>query len=70
MDYEGFKKGVFELSGINLDFYKERQMQRRICSLMRKNAYDDFKDYLHALAVMRTLSRIYQLSYDQCFRIL
>lgn len=50
MDYEGFKKGVFELSGINLDFYKERQMQRRICSLMRKNAYDDFKDYLHALA--------------------
>lgn len=51
MDYEGFKKGVFELSGINLDFYKERQMQRRIYSLMRKNAYEDYKEYLHALAV-------------------
>src|SRR5690554_2289330 len=49
MDYEGFKRGVFDISGINLDYYKERQMKRRINSLMRRNSFSEYKSYLKSL---------------------
>ena len=32
--YEEFKRDVYALTDINLDFYKERQMKRRIESLI------------------------------------
>lgn len=35
-DYESFKKDVYKLTNINLDQYKERQMKRRIDSLIEK----------------------------------
>src|SRR5690554_828028 len=49
MDYEGFKRGILSISGINLDFYKERQMKRRIDSLMNRNSYYDYGLYLEQL---------------------
>jgi len=46
MDYEGFKTEILKLSGINLSLYKEKQMKRRINSLITKNGYDTYEDYL------------------------
>jgi len=49
MDYEGFKKEIYKLSDINLSYYKEKQMKRRIDSLIRKNGYETYEDYLQLL---------------------
>jgi len=55
MDYEGFKDEVFVLTGINLSYYKEKQMKRRIESLIRKNGYSSYEDYAIALKRSGTL---------------
>ena len=49
IDYEGFKQKVFKLSGIDLSSYKERQMRRRIDSLITRNNYDDYDEYYKGL---------------------
>lgn len=49
MDYEGFKTEVLKLSGINLSFYKEKQMKRRIDSLIAKNGFAQYDEYVKAL---------------------
>ena len=36
-DYEDFKKFVLQNTGIDLNAYKERQMKRRIDSLIERN---------------------------------
>ena len=44
-DYEWFKKGVFDLTKIDLNAYKEKQMKRRIDTLIGKyevKGYDGF----------------------------
>lgn len=44
-DYEGFKKKVFALTSIDLNAYKERQMRRRIDTLISRHSmksYDEF----------------------------
>ena len=46
-DYENFKTAVFQLTKIDLNAYKERQMKRRIDSLITKN------DYIKALKTDR-----------------
>ncbi len=48
-DYESFKEAVFKLSTIDLNAYKERQMKRRLDSLIRKNGFKDYDEYVHAL---------------------
>lgn len=48
-NYEGFKKKVLKLTGIDLSSYKERQMRRRIDSLIRRNNYDDYDKYFKTL---------------------
>ena len=35
-DYEWFKKGVYDLTKIDLNAYKEKQMKRRIDTLIGK----------------------------------
>ncbi len=43
--YEGFKQKVYRKTGIDLSLYKERQMKRRIDSLIRrcgKASYDEY----------------------------
>ncbi len=47
--YENFKKNVFNLIGIDLSSYKEKQMKRRINSLISRNSYKDFDDYFSGL---------------------
>lgn len=47
--YELFKKQVYSLIGIDLSSYKEKQMKRRIQSLITRNKYNDFDDYFEGL---------------------
>lgn len=49
IDYEGFKDKILKLTGIDLSSYKERQMRRRIDSLIKRNNYDDYDEYHKAL---------------------
>ncbi len=49
MDYEGFKAEIHKMTGINLTYYKEKQMKRRIDSLIKKNGYELYEDYVKVL---------------------
>ena len=48
-DYESFKKDVFALTKIDLNAYKEKQMKRRIDTLMNKNGFDNYDAYVSGL---------------------
>ena len=48
-DYEDFKEAVFKLINLNLSYYKERQMKRRIDSLISRNRYKGYYDYYQGL---------------------
>ncbi|WP_432409528.1 CheR family methyltransferase [Wukongibacter sp. M2B1] len=50
LGYEKFKEQVFKKTGINLSAYKERQMKRRIESLIKRNDYNTYEDYYKAMA--------------------
>ncbi|MEA4960652.1 CheR family methyltransferase [Lutispora sp.] len=47
--YEKFKEKIFKLTGIDLSCYKERQMKRRIDSLISRNSFNDYDTYYNAL---------------------
>lgn len=47
--YEVFKKSVYELTKIDLNSYKERQMKRRIDSLITKHKYTTYAEYVSVL---------------------
>ncbi|WP_176461597.1 CheR family methyltransferase [Anaeromicrobium sediminis] len=49
MNYEEFKDVIHRKSKINLNYYKERQMKRRIDSLIKRNNFKGYKDYYEAL---------------------
>ena len=44
--YEDFKKDIFALTKIDLNAYKEKQMKRRIETLISKNSITSYKDYV------------------------
>ncbi len=48
-NYELFKKDVFQLTKIDLNAYKERQMKRRIDALITKHKITTYKEYVQAL---------------------
>lgn len=48
-DYEYFKKAVYELTKIDLNSYKEKQMKRRIDTLIAKNNIVGYDKYVDAL---------------------
>lgn len=48
-DYEYFKKAVYDLTKIDLDAYKEKQMKRRIDTLIAKNKITGYDNYVAAL---------------------
>ncbi len=48
-DYEYLKKEVFKLTQIDLNAYKERQMKRRIDTLIGKNKIVGYDKYIDAL---------------------
>lgn len=45
-DYEKFKKEIFKLTKIDLNAYKEKQMRRRIDTLITKNKISSYDDYV------------------------
>lgn len=47
--YENFKQAIYKLTTLDLSSYKERQMKRRIDSLISRNGYANYKDYFDAL---------------------
>ena len=55
MDYNEFKKSVQGLTHIDLGDYKERQMKRRIDTLMRRNNFFQYDEYIRALRVNKEL---------------
>ncbi|MCX7709616.1 MAG: protein-glutamate O-methyltransferase CheR [Clostridia bacterium] len=55
MDYEGFKKEIFALTNIDLNSYKEKQMKRRIDSLIAKNNFVGYDPYVKALKTDKVL---------------
>ena len=54
-DYESFKKNIFELTTIDLNAYKERQMKRRIDTLIARNKYSDYDSYVKAIKTNKDL---------------
>ena len=44
-DYEEFKKSIFALTKIDLSAYKEKQMRRRIDSLITRNSFNSYSEY-------------------------
>ncbi len=55
MDYEGFKKSVYNLTKIDLSSYKEKQMKRRIDTLIAKNGIVGYDNYVNALQTDKEL---------------
>ncbi|NLW22480.1 MAG: protein-glutamate O-methyltransferase CheR [Tissierellia bacterium] len=47
--WEVFKQNIDKLINIDLNYYKEKQMKRRITSLMIRNGYNDFDEYFLGL---------------------
>lgn len=48
-DYEYFKKEIMALTSIDLSSYKEKQMKRRIDTLIARNNYSDYDSYIKAI---------------------
>lgn len=45
-NYEWFKSEILKLTKIDLNFYKEKQMRRRIDTLVTKNGCKSYEDYV------------------------
>ena len=48
-DYEYFKKRVYSLTKIDLSAYKEKQMKRRIDTLIERHSFKDYETFLGSL---------------------
>lgn len=48
-DYEYLKREIYKLTTIDLNSYKERQMKRRIDTLIAKNKIDSYDKYILAI---------------------
>lgn len=48
-DYEQFKKAIYDLTSIDLSCYKEKQMKRRIDTLIAKHHIDGYEPYVKLL---------------------
>ena len=48
--YEWFKKEVYRLTQIDLNYYKEKQMRRRIDTLAKKNGADSYETYIDMIS--------------------
>ena len=54
-DYEYFKKEILKLTTIDLNAYKEKQMKRRIDTLIGKHKIEGYDKYVQALKQEKTL---------------
>jgi len=53
--YEKFKRNIHELINVDLNCYKEKQMLRRITSLMKRNGFNSLDEYFLKLKTDKTL---------------
>ena len=56
-DYEYFKKEILALTTIDLNSYKEKQMKRRIDTLIAKHKIVGYDKYVQALRTIRLCLR-------------
>ena len=56
-DYERFKKDVYLLTKIDLNYYKEKQMRRRINAIATKNGCDDYPEYTRMSISLQSMYR-------------
>ncbi len=49
LDYQQFVKSFKARTGIDLTYYKEAQMKRRLTSLREKKGFNSFKDFFQAI---------------------
>lgn len=54
-NYEKFKTDVLRLTSIDLNYYKEKQMRRRIDTLVRKNGANTYDEYIAMIKADRDL---------------
>lgn len=47
--YDKFKEQIFRMTGLDLSLYKERQMKRRIESLIKRHQIDSYENYFKVL---------------------
>jgi chemotaxis protein methyltransferase CheR len=70
--YEEFKKDVYKLTDINLDMYKERQMKRRIDSLIDRKGFKGYEDFYKGMkqddALLRTFVGYLTINVSQFYR--
>ena len=52
-DYKQFKEEVYKLTTIDLNAYKERQMKRRLDSLIKKHGFLNYDEYVKALKLKK-----------------
>ena len=48
-DYEYFKKEIWKLTTIDLNCYKERQMKRRLDTLIRNKGFGGYDKFILAM---------------------
>ena len=48
-NYEKFKKDVYALTKIDLNYYKEKQMRRRIDTIATKHGCSNYDEYIRVL---------------------
>ena len=70
--YEEFKRDVYALTDIDLDLYKERQMKRRIESLIARKGYDGFESFYKGMkqdeGLLRTFVSYLTINVSQFYR--
>ncbi len=57
--YDEFKKDVYKLTDIDLNMYKERQMKRRIESLIARKGFVGFEDFCKGMKQDKVLLRTF-----------
>ncbi|MGN1146282.1 MAG: chemotaxis protein CheR, partial [Acetatifactor sp.] len=54
-DYEYFKREILNLTAIDLNSYKEKQMKRRIDTLISKHRIEGYDKYVQAIKTDKAL---------------
>lgn len=71
-DYVEFKSDFYKLSGIDLNLYKERQMKRRIESLMARKGFSGYDIFYKGMErdeeLLRTFVRYLTINVSQFYR--
>lgn len=70
--YDEFKKEVYSMTKIDLNLYKERQMKRRIDSLIDRNGFSNYSDFIKGMkqdaVLLRTFVGYITINVSQFYR--